>query len=205
MVANFVTFTCPRHAPDAAPIARGRMPGDKGMTKETPGMLGYIHNAPRGSTNAILAELADRLATDGRRVTGLVQCRAPATGDHPCDMDLKCLPDGPTFGIAQDLGTGSRGCRMDLGSLENAAQAVAAEVEKGADLLIINKFGAQEAQGRGFAPVIARALELGIPIVTVVNPLNLDAFLTFAGGLQVALPADAGAIIRQLALQTTQP
>lgn len=162
-------------------------------------MLGYIHNAPRGSTNAILSDLADRMATAGQRVTGLVQCRAPQDGDHPCDMDLMCLPDGPRFGIAQQLGRGSRGCRMDLGSLESAAQAVAAEVEKGAGLLIINKFGAQEAQGRGFAPVIARALEKGIPVVTVVNPLNLDAFLRFAGGMEVSLPPDANRIMAWLA------
>lgn len=168
-------------------------------------MLGYIHHADRGTTNALLADIAARQTAMGRIVTGIVQSRAPGDGAHPCDMELACLPNGPRFGIAQDLGRGSRGCRMDLNALETAAEAVSAQIARGADLLIINKFGAQESQGRGFAPVIAQALELGIPVLTVVNPINLHPFLEFAGELAVELAPDATGILTWIAGQTQTP
>jgi nucleoside-triphosphatase THEP1 len=162
-------------------------------------MLGYIHSAERGTTNAVLTDLAARLQAEGRRVAGLVQTRAPGDDAHPCDMELTCLPDGPSFAIAQQLGRGSRGCRMDLDALETAVANVAAALEpgasgRGADVLIINKFGSQEAQGRGFCDGIGRALELGIPVVTIVNPLNITTFLDFAGDYAHALPGDAAQV-----------
>lgn len=157
-------------------------------------LLGYIHTADRGVPNAVLADLATRLSAAGLSLTGLVQERAPEDGAHPCDMDLRCLPDGPVFPIAQKLGRGSRGCRMDVDALETGVAYVTTRIEQGADVFILNKFGSQEAQGRGFCTAIARALELGVPVVTVVNPLNLEAFQSFAAGMARDLPADVSVI-----------
>jgi len=164
-------------------------------------MLGYIHSADRGVPNAVLGEVAARLRERGLRVTGLIQDRAPEDGAHPCDMDLKCLPDGPSFPIAQQLGRGSRGCRMDVGALETGVAYVAGQVASGADVFILNKFGAQEAQGRGFRETIAAALARGIPVLTVVNPLNLDAFRAFAGGVEEEVEAEVPAILAWVTAQ----
>ncbi len=171
-------------------------PGVGGKVADMTGnsMLGYIHSADRGVPNAVLADLAARLQARGLRVVGLVQVRAPEDGAHPCDMDLHCLPDGPTFPIAQKLGRGSRGCRMDLDALEGGVAYVTDQVRGGADIFILNKFGAQEAQGRGFAETIALALDRGVPVLTVVNPLNLDAFRAFAGGVETEVEAEVTAI-----------
>ncbi|EAQ04835.1 hypothetical protein OB2597_06115 [Pseudooceanicola batsensis HTCC2597] len=162
-------------------------------------MLGYIHTADRGVPNAVLAEVAAMLTAQGLCVTGLIQVRAPGEGAHPCDMDLKCLPDGPAFPIAQQLGRGSRGCRMDVAALETGVAYVEAQIAAGADVFILNKFGAQEAQGRGFRAAIGRALERGIPTLTVVNPLNLDAFRDFSDGLGEMVPAETEAILAWVA------
>ena len=62
------------------------------------------------------------------------------------------------------------------------------------DLLIINKFGKHEAEGRGFRPLIAEALARDIPVLLGVNALNLDAFEGFSCGLAEELSADATAI-----------
>lgn len=161
-------------------------------------MLGYIHTADRGVPNAVLAEVAEALMLRRLRVTGLIQTRAPAQGAHPCDMDLRCLPGGPVFPIAQQLGRGSRGCRMDVDALETGVAYVAGQIAAGADIFILNKFGAQEAQGRGFCGAIAQALERGIPTLTVVNPLNIDAFRDFTGGIGEELPAEPDAILTWL-------
>ena len=91
-------------------------------------MLGYIHTADRGVPNAVLAEVAEALMLRRLRVTGLIQTRAPAQGAHPCDMDLRCLPGRPVFPIAQKLGRGSRGCRMDVDALETGVAYVAGQI-----------------------------------------------------------------------------
>lgn len=48
---------------------------------------------------------------------------------------------------------------------------------------MVNKFGKQEAEGKGFTPVIAEALERSLPVLVGMNGLNLPAFLAFADGL----------------------
>ena len=152
--------------------------------------FGYILSTQRGAADAALSELAARLHADGRTVAGLVQCRAPDDSDHPCDMDLAVLPEGPQIAIAQQLGSGSRGCRLDPASLEDASAWVVRALDDGADALIINKFGAQECQGRGMCDAFAKAIEKGIPVLTAVNQLNHEGFLVYAGGMATRLEAD---------------
>lgn len=65
----------------------------------------------------------------------------------------------------------------------------------GASLLVINKFGKQEAVGRGLAPVIGEALSRGLPVPVGVNGLNLGPLLAFAEGLAEPLPAESQAIV----------
>ncbi|WGW03638.1 DUF2478 domain-containing protein [Tropicibacter oceani] len=149
--------------------------------------LGYILSTSRGSTDPLLVDIANRLGAQGRVVAGIVQSRAPSDRDHPCDMDLVVLPNGPEIAIAQQLGTASRGCRLDPASLEEASEAVRQSLMQGADVLIVNKFGAQECKGRGFCPAFGLALERGIPVLTAVNEMNLQGFLDFAGGLETRL------------------
>lgn len=149
--------------------------------------LGYVLPDTRGGADTMLSALAARLQSEGRVVAGLVQCRAPEGSDHPCDMDLAVLPSGPRIAIAQKLGSGSRGCRLDPASLEAASTEVCQALRSGADALIINKFGAQECQGRGLCDAIALAMTRGIPVLTAVNRLNHDGFLQFAGGLATRL------------------
>jgi hypothetical protein len=109
-------------------------------------------------------------------------------------MDVRVLPDGPILRISQDLGRASRGCRLDPAALETAVGLVSASMGPGSDLLIVNKFGKHEAQGRGFRTVIAEALSKGIPVLVGINTLNLPAFEEFAEGLATRLPPEPTAL-----------
>ncbi|MEM1064397.1 MAG: DUF2478 domain-containing protein [Pseudomonadota bacterium] len=143
----------------------------------------------KGDMDLILAALAVRLASRGLRVVGLVQVNTECESGGPCDMDVQVLPDGAVLRISQSLGPGARGCRLDPDALARAVGLVAARLE-GADLLIINKFGKQEAAGGGFRDVIADALGTGLPVIVGLNALNAAAFEAFSGGLAEALPPD---------------
>ncbi|MHA6268215.1 DUF2478 domain-containing protein [uncultured Aliiroseovarius sp.] len=148
----------------------------------------------RGETNLLLAQIADHLATQGAKVVGTVQIDTDRDDGHKCDMDVKVLPEGRIIRISQDLGRASRGCRLDMDALETAVADIEVALDQGADLLLVNKFGKHEAEGRGFRAVIAEALGRDIPVLVGVNKLNRDAFISFCDGLAEELPADNAAI-----------
>lgn len=110
-------------------------------------------------------------------------------------MDLAVLPDGPIVRISEDRGSLARGCILDSGALEQTVVAVQRRLE-GAELLIVNKFGKREAEGKGLVPVIAEALHRGLPVLIGVNGLNLAAFLTFAGEDVCALQTNAPSVAK---------
>ncbi|WP_034490574.1 DUF2478 domain-containing protein [Afifella pfennigii] len=158
--------------------------------------LAYVFAHEPGDTAAAFFVLAERLQARGMRCIGTVE-EAPERyrARHPCDMALRVLPDGPTRPISQKLGAGARGCRLDPGALEACVSDTAARLSSGADLLILNKFGKLEEQGRGFRDVMAEALSLGIPVLAGVNALSHASFLEFSGGLATELAADPDILV----------
>lgn len=157
--------------------------------------LGYVSLKGRGATDACLMEVVARLRAAGVDLAGTVQTNPDRAGRDKCDMDLHILPDGPVLRISQDLGNGARGCRLDSGVLETAVAEAGRRLD-GAALLVINKFGKQEAEGRGFVPLIAEALGRGIAVLVGVNALNLPAFAEFTEGMAEPLSPDPAQIAR---------
>lgn len=157
--------------------------------------IAYTMAPGRGDTDLLLLRLAETLALRGVKSGGTVQVNTDHDS-HPCDMDVKVLPDGPTLRISQNLGAASTGCRLDPSALEEAVGLVAARLSEGTDLLIVNKFGKHEAEGRGFRTVIAEAIALDIPVLVGLNALNLEAFLEFAGPEAERLEPAAESILR---------
>jgi hypothetical protein len=156
--------------------------------------LAHVILPGRGATDALLAQIAHRLQAQGVALAGPVQSNLDRPGRRHCDMDLRIPPDGPTLRISEDRGDLARGCRLDSGVLEQAVVEVQTRLA-GAALLMINKFGKREAEGHGLVPVIAQALDAGLPVLVGVNALNLAAFDAFAGGLSQPLPPDPDGIL----------
>jgi hypothetical protein len=156
--------------------------------------LAHVSIEGRGRTDLFLMTVAAHLAARGMRLAGTVQSNLQRPDRAKCDMDLRVLPDGPIVRISEDRGPAARGCILDSGALEQTVLEVERRLA-GADLLIINKFGKREAEGKGLVPVIAAALALGIPVLVGVNALNLPLFLAFCGGEATALPADLDAVL----------
>lgn len=151
--------------------------------------LGYVMTSEPGATDRLLADLAARLAVKGLRAAEIVQRNTECTSGVGCDMDVQVLPDGELIRISQSLGPQSRGCRLNPEALERAVAQVTNSLSGDPlpDLLLVNKFGKHEADGRGMRPVIAEALGLGLPVVCGVNRMNVEAFMRFSEGLAEAL------------------
>ncbi|MCC8963447.1 DUF2478 domain-containing protein [Bradyrhizobium sp. Pear76] len=64
----------------------------------------------------------------------------------------------------------------------------------GADLVIINRFGKRERDGKGLGFVIERALDADIPVVIAVSRQSFADWIEFAGGMSVKLACDRHAL-----------
>lgn len=144
--------------------------------------------------DAFMADLAGRLKQRGLRLGGVVQ-HNDGDCDGPCRaMALEDLASGLRYAISQDLGSGAGACRLDPAGLAAAGGALAAALAGGADLVIVNKFGRQEALGQGLRQEIAAALLAGLPLLVAVREDVLPAWRDFAGEGWIALPAESAEV-----------
>jgi hypothetical protein len=157
--------------------------------------IGYVMSPGRGDVDRVLGRLAETLMARGVDVAGVVQTNTDCGPAKACDMDVEVLPAGPVLRISQDLGPGSRGCRLNPEALELAVGLVGQRLTGDTRLLVVNKFGKQEAEGRGFREVIGAALAQDIPVVVGLNGLNRDAFEEFCGGMAEALTPELQALL----------
>ena len=137
--------------------------------------------------DAILHEFASGLNANGHRAVGIVQL-----GRYCPDASLSAtlVPTGEQFQLFQDRSTYSAGCRLDLGQLTGVGERIARILDEGADILIVNRFGRQEREGKGLAHLVAHALGADIPVVVAVPTHHFSDWISFAGGMTVKLHCD---------------
>ena len=108
--------------------------------------------------DGFVAGLVGDLRAAGWRLSGVIQSRGVADAEcHCADMDLTSISTGEVFRISQPLGNGSRGCRLHPGALAQCSAQLERELHGEVDLLVLNRFGRGESEGRGFRDLIARA------------------------------------------------
>ena len=158
--------------------------------------IACVTMAERGATDRVLTEVAEELQAMDRALIGIVKVSDyQSSFTNGCDMVVRVLPDGPEIKITQNLGKGSDACRLDPGAISDAVTKVETGPMAGADLFILNKFGPEEAAGRGFCAVIGAALEHDIPVLIGVGGGSKDAFAHFAGAFHVATLENKQAIL----------
>jgi nucleoside-triphosphatase THEP1 len=129
----------------------------------------------------LMAKIAEELRAQGLRLGGVVQRNQGDCADDCASMTLEDLATGRLYPISEDRGAGASGCRLDAAGLAAAGGAVASALDAPVDLLIINKFGKQEALGQGLRAEIAAGILAGLPLLTAVRDDVLPAFAAFAG------------------------
>ncbi len=136
----------------------------------------------------VLRDFASDLKARGYRVAGLVQ-----TGHRCVDaprLSAMLVHTGEELQLLQDLGSCATGCRLDVGQLLDAGGKVASAIDQGADLVIVNRFGRQECEGKGLSYLIERALSAEIPVVIAVPSHRFANWIRFADGMSVKLRCD---------------
>jgi hypothetical protein len=135
-----------------------------------------------------LREFAGDLKARGYRAVGLVQ-----TGHHCLDapkLSAMLVHTGEELQLFQNLGACATGCRLDVGRLLDAGAQVASAIDEGADLVIVNRFGRQEREGKGLSYLVERALSADIPVVIAVPGHRFADWIRFADGMSVKLNCD---------------
>lgn len=84
--------------------------------------------------------------------------------------------------------------RKQLARLQDAGARVADALATGADLLIVNRFGKRERDGKGLAYLVERAFDADIPVVIAVSSHRFADWVRFAGGMSVKLRCDRAAL-----------
>ena len=151
-----------------------------------------------GETDRLIAEAAATLEAEGFLLNGIVKVLQYAPkGSHHCDMDVRVLSDNRTIRITQSLGKGAQGCRLNPEAIAEAVAAVDQASSMEADAFILNKFGPEEAEGRGFRAAIAAAMDRNIPVLVGLGggEASRKGFAAFVGDLSETLPADPDAIL----------
>ena len=101
------------------------------------------------------------------------------------------------------MGKLATGCSLDPEGLEEAAGLIRAQLDASPDLLLLNKFGKQEAEGQGFRALIGAALSQGTPVLIGVGRAKLPAFLEFAGEMGEELSTSPTALLSWCKNQST--
>ncbi|UYO48950.1 DUF2478 domain-containing protein [Rhodopseudomonas palustris] len=111
-----------------------------------------------------------------------------------CRSELIDIATGDRYAMHQDLGSGSQACNLNSSSLALAAGAVERAVARKPALVVLSRFGGQEAVRGGLMSAFQAAIAAGVPVACVVTPKAEDVWNDFAQGLSVSLPPEADAL-----------
>lgn len=161
--------------------------------EETFPLVAGVVGHGREPVDPLLESAARTLRAMGYRVGGFVQEERIADGCCAATY-LRDIEDGHSVLITQILGAEAKGCRLDPQRLAEASVALLGSLDGGIDLLVLNRFGKDEAEGRGFRTVIEKALGLGIPVLFGVRKAYAPALVDFAGDYGTTLAADEATI-----------
>ncbi len=168
----------------------------KSRTSALPALLSTAAVSARSGVEAdrVVDDVVHTLQQHGVRVVGLRQ-RVSDNGTSRCGVELESISTGKLHRMTQSLGSGSISCNVDAEAMEQLALLLKNELNGDVDLVVINRFGKRESEGAGFCSVIERAIELGIPALTVVKEDWLDTWLDYGGEWVMTLPTDRARIL----------
>jgi hypothetical protein len=139
----------------------------------------------------ILGDFAADLNANGYSAVGLVQlghrCRDAA-------LSATLLHTGESVPLFRNIDNATDKRRLDLARLRDAGERIARAIDQGADIVIVNRFGRQECEGKGLSHLVAHALDADIPVVIAVPSHRFTNWIRFAEGMSVKLPCNRRAL-----------
>jgi hypothetical protein len=144
----------------------------------------------------LFVDFTNDLYRSGVRPVGVIQSGRSCRTEEP-KLRVVMLPGGETVGLVADTANcDAGGCRLDAQRLGELADRLTAAIDDGPDLVVINRFGRAEAEGRGLVKPIAQALKADIPVLIAVPERRFFDWIRFSAGMNVRLPCRREAVDR---------
>jgi hypothetical protein len=140
------------------------------------------------AADQLISDLGYKARDAGIAVAGIVQRNQFIRDRTKCDMEVEELASGIVLKISEDRGKEAQGCRLDRGALSEAAALLSASIKNEPQLVILNKFGKTEAEGRGLRDTLAQAVQLRVPVIVGVPYRNIEQWRAFAEGYAEECP-----------------
>lgn len=150
-------------------------------------LAAIIYDSDDQPVDKLLHQMAAKLNSRGDRVAGLAMA-LNEQGLRRQPMALQDLETGKEYSIAQNLGKESQSCCLNPHGLADATSVLRAALHKPPRLAVVNRFGQQEIDGKGFRTELVQLLELGVPVLTVVKRKFLAQWHEFSGEGATDLP-----------------
>jgi len=166
-----------------------------GLGPVLPMLAAAVVHDPDDDADAAMAACAATLEAEGLRVGGLLQHFGAMIAPRKREMFVTVLPGRETIRLSDPRGPGVLGCTLDADALARAATALGAAVASRPDVLVVARFGKEEAAGGGLRGEIAEALLAGIPTIIGVRRTALDHWQAFLGASGSLLPPRAEALL----------
>lgn len=155
-----------------------------------------VHGLGGLPADALLEDFVAEVARRGFSVGGVVQRNVGDIDECDHTMLLVDVASGATYDITQRLGAGSDACRVNPAEVAAAGSAVRNALERGVDLIVVNKFAGLEAAGEGLSDELLTAMAAGVPVLTAVSGRFLNEWHAFTGGMADLLSPDPAALWR---------
>lgn len=158
-------------------------------------LLAAIPFAQDKAVDLLMEHVARALNRQGYHVAGFIQYAEEIEGRCCGAVDVEDIQTGERFQIMQALGAHAKGCRLDPAAIAQVSVRAITALEKRPDILILNRFGKGESEGKGMRSAFEEAALAGIPILTSVKETYLPSWQEFAGDLSVSLEQDEDKIL----------
>jgi len=139
--------------------------------------------------HAVLMAAVDQLRARGLTVGGLLQRRGQRLPSGKRGMWLDDIATGTTIRLDEPRGAGASSCMLDTDALARGASLLRQHIDAGLSVMIVNRFGALEAEGTGLRAEIAEAICAGAVVLIPVRADRLPAMEAFLGCEATVLPA----------------
>jgi len=143
---------------------------------------------PTDDPDAVLEEFIRRLGRRGFDALGVVQRRGSPDRAGGGPLEFLVLADGGRHRAPAERSSAARAACGRL--LHDVSAPLLDALMPETDLLALNRFGSLEAQGGGLLAVLARAIDLDVPVVIAVPEALFASWLLLAEGLAVRIAPD---------------
>jgi hypothetical protein len=132
--------------------------------------------------DAILAASVTAARARGIAVAGLLQRFGPRLDNGKRGMWVDDIQTAQSIRLDAPRGPGAHACILDPDALSRAACLLQRATESDADLIVVNRFGNAEADGRGLRAEFAGAICAGAAVLVAVHYSLLNDIEGFLGG-----------------------